>query len=211
MKNFLKEIRSTMSELFNENMSSLSSLIKDINLEDVNNRIKEVSNELQGELKKLKSKIKNGMMFFQVEVPFDISKSTISFKVEESSLKVTTETLNESKRSEITIIEIPSDVDINTLAQRYDEKRKVMVFFFKKKSYKDVIIFSDEDDNVNEEKKEEAEKAEAVSEEKASTKEQMVERMVRMHNEGISYKKIAEECGISERTVRRWIKTASLS
>ena len=35
----------------------------------------------------------------------------------------------------------------------------------------------------------------------------MLKKMVHMHLNGCSYRKIAEECGVSDKTAKRWIGT----
>ena len=37
--------------------------------------------------------------------------------------------------------------------------------------------------------------------------EEMLKKMVHMHLNGCSYRKIAEECGVSDKTAKRWIGT----
>ena len=44
--------------------------------------------------------------------------------------------------------------------------------------------------------------------ETVDAREQLIKKMVHMHLNGCSYRKIAQECGVSDKTVKRWIEAA---
>lgn len=205
--NLLSEMKNSMGMLFKQNLNNISDLIKSIDMETVNERIKESSEMLQSEMNKLKKRFKNRFDSFVVEVPFNVNTSTISFKIEDNKLTVTTKTNKNSMKSEsTTCVNIPSDVDVTNMTQKYDDEHKIMRFFLKKKSFEDEVIIIEEPiaEEVVEEKSDTTD--EATAEEKESQREAMINEMLEMHNDGISFKKIAEHFGISERTVRRWLK-----
>ena len=127
----------------------------------------------------------------------------MSYRIENDTITITVETNEQTesgsfKSKSVTTTSIPEGVCVDNLTQRYLKDEKKMLFILKKNKIEIVEDDNDEFEPIgeNEVKDEEPIKL---------SKEEMLKKMVHMHLNGCSYRKIAEECGVADKTAKRWI------
>lgn len=199
----LKDFTNSAISMIKRNAEDFNKMFKDLDFSFAEDRFDELESEFKERLGELKKKVKEFTDKFIVEVPFNQETETLSFKIKDGMVIVVTERHTDGFDSKSTTeISIPSGVDSNHMIQRYDSKNKKMKFIFLKKI---------EDVKTQKTASVEVEKVpseEQVQSEKVAEKEALIRKMIEMHERGFSYRKIAEETGISDKTVKRWIKSA---
>lgn len=192
---------------FKRSIDDLQETLNEIDVENIESRFSELRSDLNSEFEKLINQFKKVGNKLIVEVPYDRDTQTLSYKLEDGVMTVTVETCEETengsfKSKSVTTRTIPEGVNVDEMKHKYLDKEKKMLFIFKNSNKVEVVEenASKTDDfepiGENEVKDEEPIKL---------SKEEMLKKMVHMHLNGCSYRKIAEECGVSDKTAKRWI------
>ena len=227
MGSLFKSFTDSALSLFNRKFNELDKMMRDIDFSSAEDKFNEIEKSFKEKFTELKKRVKEFTDKFIVEVPFDKNEETISFKIENGMITITTEKSDESSsKKSTTEVSIPETVDEHHMVQRYaeDEKKMMFIFFKKKKPNK---VETKEDENVEATNEDNVEQQENVNlgrvetnadgtvnespsneTDRVSEKKRLIEKMIQMHEAGFSYRKIAEETGISDKTVKRWIKSA---
>ena len=187
---------------FKESIKEINDTLSKIEPEDIEKHFNSLKEDFNKELDRLKEQFKLKNNKFIIEVPYDRDTQKMSFKIENGVISVTVETdeVTESgsfKSKSTTTRSIPESVDVNEFKHKYLEEEKKMLFIFKGKKVEEVV----ENEEVMEDNFEPIEDDEPIS----SPKEELIKKMVHMHLNGCSYRKISQECGVSDKTCKKWI------
>lgn len=188
---------------FKNSVDELNQALNEIDMENVEARFNELKEDFNKEFDKLKEKFYTVGKKFVVEIPYDRDTQKLSFKMENGMITVVVETDETTANGTFvskstTTRNIPESVNVNEFKQKYLEDEKKMLFIFKPKKVEQVTEneeVTDDFEPIGEEGGEECEDA----------REQLIKKMVHMHLNGCSYRKIAQECGVSDKTCKRWI------
>lgn len=193
----------------------LTQMIRDFEFPSFENEFNEIENAFKKQMDKIKERIKNLTDRFIVEVPFDKEKQELSVSVNKNVLTVVLDSYDEATNTTgnaMTQTTIPEDVDPTTMTQFYDKDNKKLVFVFMKKKINKVETEATETTETVEETTNntttESVVAEQTTEGVKPKKESLMKTILAMHENGFSYRKIAAETGISDKTVKRWIQSA---
>ena len=192
---------------FKNSVDELNQALNEIDMENVEAHFNELKEDFNKEFDKLKEKFYTVGKKFVVEIPYDRDTQKLSFKMENGMITVVVETDETTSNGTFvskstTTRNIPESVNVNEFKQKYLEDEKKMLFIFKPKKVEQVTEneeVTDDFEPIGEEG------AETVSEECEDAREQLIKKMVHMHLNGCSYRKIAQECGVSDKTCKRWI------
>lgn len=187
---------------FKKGIEEINDVISKIDADDIEKRIDSLKDDFNKEFDKLKEQFKVKKNKFVVEIPYDRDTQKLSFNIENGMLTVTTVTYevteNWSFKSKSTTTRIiPESVDVNEFKHKYLDKEKKMLFIFKNKKV------TENEEVTNEVLETVGEKD--TNETENLAKEELIKKMVHMHLNGCSYRKIALECGISDKTCKRWV------
>lgn len=210
---------------FESMASAIRRTFDEFDFNSIETKLNEFSNDIERSFNRLKKRIKNLTDRFIVEVPFDRETQRLSFSIENNVIEIRTETQTETTHSvSTTTTSIPESVNTDTLMQKYDAEKKKMMFIFFKWNAK---VDDETDENVELEDTVETHtnttvesepevtvtstvdvtETDTTNEENAeSSKDDLLETILAMHEQGYSYRKIASEVGMSDKTVARWIK-----
>lgn len=202
----------------------LAQMIRDFEFRSFEDEFNEIENAFKKQMDKIKERIKNLTDRFIVEVPFDKEKQELSVNVNKNVLTVVIDSYDEATNTTgnaMTQTTIPEDVDPTTMAQFYDKENKKLVFVFMKKKIDNVETKNTETtetveettnntttENVVAEQTTENVVAEQKAEGVKPKKESLMKTILEMYENGLSYRKIAAETCISDKTVKRWIQSA---
>lgn len=193
----------------------LTQMIRDFEFPSFEDEFNEIENAFKKQMDKIKERIKNLTDRFIVEVPFDKEKQELSVSVNKNVLTVVLDSYDEATNTTgnaMTQTTIPEDVDPTTMTQFYDKENKKLVFVFMKKKINKVETEDTETTETVEETTNntttESVVAEQTTEGVKPKKESLMKTILAMHENGFSYRKIAAETGISDKTVKRWIQSA---
>lgn len=193
----------------------LTQMIRDFEFPSFEDEFNEIENAFKKQMDKIKERIKNLTDRFIVEVPFDKEKQELSVSVNKNVLTVVLDSYDEATNTTgnaMTQTTIPEDVDPTTMTQFYDKDNKKLVFVFMKKKINKVETEDTETTETVEETTNntttESVVAEQTTEGVKPKKESLMKTILAMHENGFSYRKIAAETGISDKTVKRWIQSA---
>lgn len=212
---------------FESMASAIRRTFDEFDFNSIETKLNEFGNDIERSFNRLKKRIKNLTDRFIVEVPFDRETQRLSFSIENNVIEIRTETQTETTHSvSTTTTSIPESVNTDTLMQKYDAETKKMMFIFFKWNAK---VEDETEENVELEDTVEThtnttvESAPEVTvtstvdvtetdttnkENAESSKDNLLETILAMHEQGYSYRKIASEVGMSDKTVARWIKKA---
>lgn len=216
--------------LKNSSLDRFSKRLEDLRGELIKefNHIADEWNEAEGDINEalsrtfatIRKRIKNFNEKFVVEVPYDRDTQCLSSYIKDRYfiVKVWLDTTDDTvvQRTETRTL-LPENVLIDEVLHEYDSENKKMVFTFKK-SIADPL----DDREVEEEIADRVEEVttepltiEVVMDEETPTDshtpsgKEMIENikktMYEMYQSGASYKTIASEFGLSDKTVARWI------
>ena len=192
----------------------LAQMIRDFEFPSFEYEFNDIENELKKQMDKIKERIKNLTDRFIVEVPFDKEKQQLSVSVNKNVLTVVLDSYDEATNTTgnaMTQTTIPEDVDPTTMKQVYDTENKKLIFVFMKKKVNNAETESTETTETVDETTNNA-TTESVSEQTTEgvkpKKESLMKTILSMYENGFSYRKIAAETGISDKTVKRWIQSA---
>ena len=192
----------------------LAQMIRDFEFPSFEDEFNQIENEFKKQMDKIKERIKNLTDRFIVEVPFDKEKQELSVSVNKNVLTVVLDSYDEATNTTgnaMTQTTIPEDVDPTTMKQFYDTENKKLVFVFMKKKVNNSGTESTETTETVEETTNNtttASVAEQATEGVKTKKESLMKTILSMYENGFSYRKIAAETGISDKTVKRWIQSA---
>lgn len=212
---------------FESMASAIRRTFDEFDFNSIETKLNEFGNDIERSFNRLKKRIKNLTDRFIVEVPFDRETQRLSFSIENNVIEIRTETQTETTHSvSTTTTSIPESVNTDTLMQKYDAEKKKMMFIFFKWNAK---VEDETEENVELEDTVETHtnttvesapevtvtstvdvtETDTTNEENAeSSKDNLLETILAMHEQGYSYRKIASEVGMSDKTVARWIKKA---
>lgn len=206
-RNGFRSLRRTTREL--------TQMIRDFEFPSFEDEFNEIENAFKKQMDKIKEKIKNLTDRFIVEVPFDKEKQELSVSVNKNVLTVVLDSYDETTNTTgnaMTQTTIPEDVDPTTMTQFYDKNNKKLVFVFMKKKINNVETEDTETtetvEGTTNNTTTENVVAEQTTEGVKPKKESLMKTILAMHENGFSYRKIAAETGISDKTVKRWIQSA---
>ena len=192
----------------------LTQMIRDFEFPSFEDEFNQIENEFKKQMDKIKERIKNLTDRFIVEVPFDKEKQELSVSVNKNVLTVVLDSYDEATNTTgnaMTQTTIPEDVDPTTMKQVYDTENKKLIFVFMKKKVNNAETESTETTETVEETTNNT-TAESVAEQTTEgvkpKKESLMKTILSMYENGFSYRKIAAENGISDKTVKRWIQSA---
>ena len=192
----------------------LTQMIRDFEFPSFEDEFNQIENEFKKQMDKIKERIKNLTDRFIVEVPFDKEKQELSVSVNKNVLTVVLDSYDEvtnTTGNAMTQTTIPEDVDPTTMKQVYDTENKKLIFVFMKKKVNNAETERTETTETVEETTNNT-TAESVAEQTTEgvkpKKESLMKTILSMYENGFSYRKIAAETGISDKTVKRWIQSA---
>ena len=192
----------------------ITQMIRDFEFPSFEDEFNQIENEFKKQMDKIKERIKNLTDRFIVEVPFDKEKQELSVSVNKNVLTVVLDSYDEATNTTgnaMTQTTIPEDVDPTTMKQVYDTENKKLIFVFMKKKVNNTETESTETTETVEETTNNT-TTESVSEQTTEgvkpKKESLMKTILSMYENGFSYRKIAAETGISDKTVKRWIQSA---
>ena len=188
LKKGLEEIQETLSK---------------VDTNEIEGRLNSLKEDFNKEFDKLKEQFKTKLNKFVVEIPYDRDTQRLSFNIENNLITVVVETdeVTESgsfKSRSTTTRTIPEGINVDEFKHKYLANEKKMLFIFKPNKIEEEVenesvTESPTDDDVN------------PFQEASEAKEELVKKMVHMHLNGCSYRKIAAECKVSDKTCKRWI------
>lgn len=186
---------------FKKSIEEIHDTLSKVDADDIENRLNSLRKDINKEFDKLKDQFKAKMNKFIVEVPYDRDTQKMSFKIENGLITIVVETDEVSENGSFiskstTTRNIPESIDVNEFKHKYLEDEKKMLFIFKGKK----TVESVENEEVTDD-------FEPIEDEDdaSNVKEELVKKMVHMHLNGCSYRKIAQECGVSDKTCKRWV------
>lgn len=204
IKLFSKHTLSTLRQAVDDMQQAFA----EVNTEDFEKKFDSLKENFNKEFEKLAKKFKKIGKKYVIEVPYDRDTQTLSYRINNESITITVETREETengsfKSKTVTTTNIPEDVCVEKITQKYLKDEKKMLFILKRiedkvESIEDDFEPIDTETPQNEEVKENVVDA-------LQAKEQLIKKMVHMHLNGCSFRKIAQECGVSDKTVKRWI------
>lgn len=230
--NFLRNFRMPS---FDNMAKELKRRIEEFDFNPIEEKLTQLGYEIEKNFTHLKKKIKNLTDRFIIEVPFDRETQKLFFNIENNVMEVKTETQTETTHSvSTTTTTIPESVNTDTLIQKYDAENKKMKFIFFKWNACD---FDEEEDtlaeNVELEIPEEPATVTATETDEprytaatttlevddtandtseptvTTTEDTLLDTILALRAQGMSYRAIAAQVGVSDKTVARWIKKAT--
>lgn len=193
----------------------ITQMIRDFEFPSFEDEFNQIENEFKKQMDKIKERIKNLTDRFIVEVPFDKEKQQLSVSVNKNVLTVVLDSYDEATNTTgnaMTQTTIPEDVDPTTMKQVYDTENKKLIFVFMKKKVNNAETENTETTETVKETTNSTTTTENVSEQTTEgvkpKKESLMKTILSMYENGFSYRKIAAETGISDKTVKRWIQSA---
>lgn len=218
LKFFGKEFEKSMKNTFKD----LKNIASEIEKKDFQTEFEKLSESFNDEFEKLKDKFLKKKDKYVVAVEYDRDTQILSTKIEDKIFTVTVENCvdcgnNITQKSTLTVT-IPDDVCVDKITQKYDAEQKKMFFTMKKESVVFEVIQDEnemgDDDNENHEvelleedecPKWDGEQTQNEVEPK-KTKESLIDLIMRMYNDGMTYKAISREVGLSDKTVAKYVK-----
>ena len=186
---------------FKSTIDEMQNALAELETKDFEKELNSLRESVNSELEKFTKKFKKLGKKYVVEIPYDRDTQTLSFMIDKNVITVSVETIEETengsfKSKNVTTTTIPENVCVDKFTQKYLKEEKKMLFIFKD-------ISSEKEETVNDE-------FEPIADDEPfkNPKEELVKKMVYMHHNGCSYRKIAQECGVSDKTAKRWIEEA---
>ena len=157
---------------------------------------------LKKSLKKITKRIKNLTDRYEIEFPYDRNTQKMSYLVEEDRVSIDVTSLDEHSVTYHLDADLPQNVATDSVTLHYDDENKKMILRLKKQ-----VVDNEVDTEINDEAAE-SEDAPTTEEETSTTrtKEDLIAQVTSLFSNGWSYKRIAREVGVSDKTVARWIK-----
>lgn len=204
----LKAFRDSALELITERAKEMRRLVDEF---DFDKAEREVTSTIKEVVANLKRHIKNLTDKYVIEVAYDRNTQILTYTIDGNLITIVVKLDSEDpniQSSSTTTVTIPENVNVNTMVQHYNADDKKMVFVFKKH-----IIETTEDEIKLEAEMDAPVENPTVEEETAVNEENTEETAVdfnevilEMYENGMSYRQIAAEVGLSDKTVARRIK-----
>lgn len=197
----LKAFRDSALELITERAKEMRRLVDEF---DFDKAEREVTSTIKEVMTNLKRHIKNLTDKYVIEVAYDRNTQILTYTIDGNLITIVVKLDSEDpniQSSSTTTVTIPENVNVNTMVQHYNADDKKMVFVFKKH-----IIETTEDEI---EVEMDSPLAEPIVDEEIPIEEEEVDInavILDMYNSGMSYRQIAAEVGLSDKTVARRIK-----
>ena len=197
----LKAFRDSALELITERAKEMRRLVDEF---DFDKAEREVTSTIKEVMTNLKRHIKNLTDKYVIEVAYDRNTQILTYTIDGNLITIVVKLDSEDpniQSSSTTTVTITENVNVNTMVQHYNADDKKMVFVFKKH-----IIETTEDEI---EVEMDSPLAEPIVDEEIPIEEEEVDInavILDMYNSGMSYRQIAAEVGLSDKTVARRIK-----
>ena len=197
----LKAFRDSALELITERAKEMRRLVDEF---DFDKAEREVTSTIKEVMTNLKRHIKNLTDKYVIEVAYDRITQILTYTIDGNLITIVVKLDSEDpniQSSSTTTVTIPENVNVNTMVQHYNADDMMMVFVFKKH-----IIETTEDEI---EVEMDSPLAEPIVDEEIPIEEEEVDInavILDMYNSGMSYRQIAAEVGLSDKTVARRIK-----
>ena len=215
-----------------ESVDEMMRMVRGFDTTKITDGLMEFNDNLRDGFEKIKQRIRDLDDKFVVEVDYDRNCDVLSYSLNNNVLTVKVNAEegcgcdNEGTEQSV-MATIPDNVDVTTMKCKYNSDENKMLFIFKKFNAveeEEIPLPTEEDapipmetelETVGETEETfevELENIDGVEEEELSFEERkmiMAEEMKLMHDEGVSYRKIAKEFGVSDKTVARWIREIS--
>lgn len=200
----LRTFADSAMSLIQDGVNEISRMIHDFDTTKLVNEMMEFNDSIRNEFDKLKQKIRNLDDKFVVNVDYDRDEDIMSYSIENRTLTVIVKSEPESRNqtSERRVVTtLPNDVLITNMKTKYNNEEKTMLFIFKKG------LENTNDTTATTLSQESVERSSGEVEMSLQDNKRFIAiRMKEMHDSGISYRQIAREFGVSDKTVARWIK-----
>ncbi len=200
----LRTFADSAMSLIQDGVNEISRMIHDFDTTKLVNEMMEFNDSIRNEFDKLKQKIRNLDDKFVVNVDYDRDEDIMSYSIENRTLTVIVKSEPESRNqtSERRVVTtLPNDVLITNMKTKYNNEEKTMLFIFKKG------LENTNDTTATTLSQEAVERSSGEDEMSLQDNKRFIAiRMKEMHDSGISYRQIAREFGVSDKTVARWIK-----
>ena len=200
----LRTFADSAISLIQDGVNELSRMISDFDTTKLMSDMMDFNDSIRGEFDKLKQKIRNLDDKFIVKVDYDRNDEMMSYSIEDNVLTVIVNSDPESRNqtSERRVVTtLPNNVNVTDMKTKYNTEDGTMVFIFKKG------LETANDTTATTLSQEEVERSSGEDEMSLQDNKRFIAtRMKEMHDSGISYRQIAKEFGVSDKTVARWIK-----
>ena len=199
----LKAFRDSALELITERAKEMRRLVDEF---DFDKAEREVTSTIKEVMTNLKRHIKNLTDKYVIEVAYDRNTQILTYTIDGNLITIVVKLDSEDpniQSSSTTTVTIPDNVNVNTMVQHYNADDKKMVFVFKKH------IIETTEDEIELEVEMASPLAEPIVDEDIPLEEKefdINEVILNMYNAGMSYRQIAAEVGLSDKTVARRIK-----
>lgn len=199
----LKAFRDSALELITERAKEMRRLVDEF---DFDKAEREVTSTIKEVMANLKRHIKNLTDKYVIEVAYDRNTQILTYTIDGNLITIVVKLDSEDpniQSSSTTTVTIPENVNVNTMVQHYNADDKKMVFVFKKH------ITETTEDEIELEVEMDSPLAEPIVDEDIPIEEKefdINEVILNMYNAGMSYRQIAAEVGLSDKTVARRIK-----
>lgn len=210
----LRNLANSAISCIRDGFDEMMRFVNDFDTTKITDCLMEFNNDVREGIEKIKRHISNLNDKFVVEVDYDRNCEVLSHSVDGNELHVIV-SLDESCGCEQQVTDrefvttIPDDVDVTTMKCSYDSVNNKMSFIFKKfntvEENKEQVV---EEQETTAPTETESVELDLENEELSFEQRKMImaEEMKLMHDEGMSYRKIAKEFGVSDKTVARWIR-----
>ena len=199
-------------------LTRFSDFVREFEFPSFEQEFNEIESTIKKHFDKVKEKFKNLTDNFTIEIPFDRGKGQELASVSVCDNRLVVEIVSRDAHTHVcgrsmTTHSIPQDVDVTSMRQIYDEENKRILFIFGKKN--EVTTEQpttsenvEETSETVETTQETVETTEEVVAQPQTKKDSLMRTILAMYENGCSYRRIAAETGISDKTVKRWIQSA---
>lgn len=189
-----------LTTLLKSSLPSMDDIKKTLNetLKAANDTFEEAMEELEGKYSELRQRVRIASGKYICTVPYDRNIERLSYSLEGDVLRVTVSGENSNKETTFTL---PPNVLAENASHEYDSNENQMVFMFK--------VADSNDDNETKLEVDVSDEASKNLAEVLTESFDKVKQAVALHSNGWSFRKIAREIGVSDKTVARWVRNAT--
>lgn len=203
----LKAFRDSALEAITESAKEMKRMVDEF---DFDKAEREVTNTIKEVVANLRKHIKNLTDKYVIEVAYDRNTQILTYTIDDNIITIVVKLDSEDpniQSSSTTTVTIPENVNVNTMVQHYNADEKKMIFVFKKNTIEisddEVELEVEVDGDIAEPSCEET-NAEGTTSEVAEPNTDDI--ILEMYQNGASYRQIAKQVGLSDKTVARRIK-----
>lgn len=224
MNSLFKLFKKSIFDSFEERLDEMKKSLAELKERDFEKDFENLATNFQTRMDNLKKKWKNLNDRYTFEVPYDRDTQILKYEIKNNKLNVTVTELVESDNSSfssesIRTVTIPEDADVYNISQKYDKENKKMVFIVKKnfieteeaeeepkeaEETNETSNVQHEDETVNCEDERNVQGVAKPFEE--CSKSEQLEIILGLYSNGWSFRRIAKEVGLSDKTVAKWIR-----